>query len=77
MKSLPPILATTAIVLLLLGGYVGAYLWSGELEYQERIYSYQAAIIIFPPAALVESKFRGYDVRVVYRDQDGDFSVEW
>src|SRR5687767_1074031 len=79
MKSLPPIAAILAIVLLLIGGYVGAYLGMGERFDQplvtftgvpdygamttERVYSHKWAPAVFAPAAWIESRLRGAEVR--------------
>ncbi len=74
MKSLTPILTGATILLLLLGGYAGAYLALGDREYGylnppssdrflDRIYPYTWADKVFAPAAWVESKVRSIDVR--------------
>ena len=65
-----------AIVLLTLGGYVGAYLglgsrfdWiapSGDIGTIERTYTQNWAITMFAPAAWTESKLRGVQVQAVY-----------
>ena len=78
-KSYPsplPIIAILAILLLLVGGYVGAYLgvgvrvdWrtpSGVLGTIERTYTSKWAVTVFAPAAWVETKMRDVQVQAVY-----------
>src|SRR6187549_3440650 len=78
-KSYPsplPIIAILAILLLLVGGYVGAYLgvgvrvdWrtpSGVLGTIERTYTHQWMLILFAPAAWAETKMRDVQVQAVY-----------
>src|SRR5689334_16698501 len=75
MKSLPPILAALVIVLLLICGYVGAYLGMAQREYHhgphlmriDRSYGNKWMPAIFWPAAWLESQLRGVKVRAVYR----------
>ena len=70
MKSLAPILAALALVPLLLGGYVVAYLAMGDYHechappFIGRTYRQPWAPAVFKPAALVESKLRGVEVEV-------------
>lgn len=83
MKSLAPIAVILAIVLLLLGSYVGAYLGMGYLGEHvdalgrtilyERRYSHQWAMTVFAPAAWAESKMRGHEVRVLSAYPDDHF----
>jgi len=71
-----PIIAILAILLLLIGGYVGAYLgagfrvdWkapSGDIGTIERTYTHRGALIVFAPAAWAETKLRGVQVQAVY-----------
>jgi hypothetical protein len=75
MKSLPPAL-TIVVVLLIIGGYVGAYLgmggrsdWrtpSGVIGTIERTYTSKWALTAFAPAAWAETKLRGVQVQAVY-----------
>jgi len=66
-----PILAVLAIVLVLIvlvGGYAGGYLWLGNsrewLRVIERRYSSQWLVIIFQPAARLEGWVWGIEVRL-------------
>lgn len=75
MKSLPPILTALAVALLLLAGYVLAYLAMGERReirdlrgHLQRAYRYEWAVAIFTPAAVVESNLRGMEVEVTRGD---------
>ena len=78
-KSYPsplPIIAILAILLLLIGGYVGAYLgvgvrvdWrtpSGAVGTIERTYTHKWMLILFAPAAWAETKMRDVQVQAVY-----------
>ncbi len=84
MKSLPPLLATIVLVLLLLGGYVGAYLCLGECrlcardewgvpwtsgDYDVvRVFNSEWETGVFETAASVEGYFRGCNVELGYSD---------
>ena len=66
-----PILAVLAILLAMLAGYVGGYVWLGESSWFEspgrqrvivREYKYQWQVAIFLPAAWVEGLLRDADV---------------
>jgi hypothetical protein len=72
-----PIIAILAILLLLVGGYVGAYLgagfrvdWkaapSGDIGTIERTYTSKWAVTVFAPAAWAETKMRDVLVHTVY-----------
>lgn len=71
-----PILAVLAIVLVMLGAYVGVYLWLGErvgvtdgrtgYHYVECQFQQEWACIVFAPATWVESKLRGVEVEPAY-----------
>src|SRR5687768_12766332 len=73
MKSLPPIVATVAILLLALGAYMGAYFWMGrciDIKFGSRDrlrrYPHQWQAIVFKPAGRVESACLGRNVVAVY-----------
>ena len=84
MKSLPPILASVAIVLLMLAIYAVAYFALGEfiialddpiegsviVQSFEREFSHGWMVPLFSPAALVESWSEGQEVRPVYCPAD-------
>ena len=63
-----PILAIVAIVLMLLGFYVGGYCWFADYGtspgYVLRLYRYAWLVPFYQPAALVESKLRGVEVEL-------------
>ena len=71
-----PVIAVLAILLLLIGGYVGAYLnvgvrvdWrapSGDIGTIERTYTHQWMITLFAPAAWAETKMRNVQVQAIY-----------
>jgi hypothetical protein len=77
MKALPPVLATLTIVLLLLSGYVAAYLWMTDsfgtrtntrgyavtTKVELRFYRHGWAKMVFAPAAWVESRIIGHEVQ--------------
>jgi len=75
-QSTLPIIAILAILLLLIGGYVGAYLGagfrvddkttSGGIGTIERTYTSKWAVTVFAPAAWVETKMRDVLVHTVY-----------
>ena len=65
-----PILAVLAIVLAMLGAYVGGYFWLGQrcdwlhdgtLEFPTRFYSHRWMAIVFEPAARIESQLTGIE----------------
>jgi hypothetical protein len=64
-----PILAMLAIVLVMLGAYVGGYFWFGELEQNPfddgyfRNFHHRWEAIIFAPAAWVDGAIRGVPIR--------------
>ena len=75
-----PILAVLAIVLVMLGAYVGGYFWLGEFMLYtdlpergerplgiERTYQYLWQKKVFQPAARVETYLRGLDVQTLHR----------
>ena len=78
MKSLPPILAALALLLLPLGAYVGGYFWLGEVEEQwinspddggyARVYRQEWAWTIYKPAGKVEAWLTGIAVDIAFRD---------
>jgi hypothetical protein len=60
------------LLLVLLGAYVGGYLWLGEvsttapkMEYIKRNYKHELVATMFGPAAWLESMVRGVDVQAV------------
>ena len=63
-----PILAVLAIVLVMLGAYVGGYFLAGDywemgnVRFIVRTYSNQWQAAAFQPAAWTESKFSGWTV---------------
>jgi hypothetical protein len=75
-----PVLAALAIVLVPLGAYVAGYLCLGEQTNQLhsgggnptgamtilRTYSHQWQVVVFQPAATMESLLRGGEVRAHY-----------
>lgn len=86
MKSIAPILAALALLLLLLGGYVGAYLgmgkksvWRGSAPPESKLvgidreYSHEWIATAFKPAAWVESKVRGLDVKAMKYQSLSDY----
>ena len=88
MRSLAPIAVILGIVLLPLGGYVGAYLGMGERaevpidtglvvdtgKYWVRTYHYKWLPSLFKPAAWVETRLLGEHVAVGYRVPDADIN---
>ena len=75
-QSTLPIIAILAILLLLIGGYVGAYLGAGfrvddkttfgGIGTIERTYTSKWAVTVFAPAAWVETKMRDVQLQAVY-----------
>ena len=75
-QSSLPIVAVLAILLMLVVGYVAAYLgagyrvdWkapSGDIGTIERTYTRKWAIAVFAPAAWAETKLRDVQVQAVY-----------
>ena len=75
-RSPLPIIAILAILLLLIGGYVGAYLgvgvrvdWrtpSGAVGTIERTYTHKWMLTLFAPAAWAETKMLDVQVQAVY-----------
>jgi hypothetical protein len=77
-----PILAALAIVLVMLGGYVGGYLWLGEYDpgatviYASgaeepltlRSYKHASLAILFYPAAVTESLMTGTNIDTCVQD---------
>ena len=83
MKSLPPIAATLAIVLVLLAGDFGACLTMGEridwllVNVIERQFTSEWARQAFRPAAWIEGKLRGVEVQATYQSPERRLEIRW
>ncbi len=70
-KAVPPILAVLAIVLLLIGGYVGGYFWLGQYDrYSDisRSFRYAWMRTVYAPCGWCEAKLKRKFVSLRSRD---------
>jgi hypothetical protein len=74
-KRLTLALASLAFVAVLIGAYVGGYVSMGKHFYRRtsafREYPHQWQVIAYEPAAWIEGKLRGTEVRVIWAGDGG------